>query len=89
MTIQIFQVSFCAFLLFALHSLFQLINYGKASVARLQLSQMVQMTLMGISDMFYIISITCAFQKAKPSAIVLFTYSMIVFAFIADVVVFK
>ena len=50
---------------------------------------MTQMTLMGISDMFYIISITCAFQKAKPSAIVLFTYSIIVFAFIADVVVFK
>ena len=50
---------------------------------------MAHMTLMGVSDMFYLISITFAFQKGKPSAIVLFTYSMIVFAFIADVLVFK
>ena len=58
-------------------------------MTQLEYSQMAQMTLMGVSDMFYLVSITFAFQKGKPSAIVLFTYSMIVFAFIADVVVFK
>ena len=47
------------------------------------------MFFMGVSDMFYLITITFAFQKGKPSAIVLFTYSSIVFAFIADVVIFK
>ena len=58
-------------------------------MTKLEFSQIAQMFFMGVSDMFYLITITFAFQKGKPSAIVLFTYSMIVFAFIADVVIFK
>ena len=60
-TVQIFQVSFCGLMIFAFHSLFQLMSFGKASVTQLELSQIAEMTLMGVSDMFYLISITFAF----------------------------
>ena len=47
------------------------------------------MSLLGVSDAAFMIFLVIAYQRGKPSTIALFGYSNLLYAYFADVVIFK
>ena len=72
------------------HALYQVLAQGEVvSLAGLSWKQILMMSLMGCSDAAFLIFITMAYMKGKPSTIALFSYTSLLYTFVADVLIFS